>query len=69
MGALVIIPAATAKNLSRSLQSYISLSIFIGALSTGLGILFATQTNSAAGPIVVLTSVGFYIVSFVFKGK
>jgi len=66
-GALVIIPAVTAKNLARSIRSYHILSIIIGLLSTVVGIFIAKMYNFPTGPIVVLVGIGFYILSNFIK--
>ena len=63
MGALVIIPAAASKNISHSFRSYGLWSIVIGALSTGFGVWIAHQYNFPPGPIVVLVSIMFFLVS------
>ena len=41
MGALVIIPAAAAKNFSRTMAGYVFLSIVFGILSVGAGLFLA----------------------------
>lgn len=64
MGALVIIPAATAKNFSRNLAGYQSWAITLGALSAVSGILVSEYLHSPTGPIVVLTSVLFFILTY-----
>lgn len=69
MGALVIIPAASAKNISTGMRSYYLLSIIFGVLSAIFGILIATYTNISTGPVVVLVSVFIFLVTFVFKRK
>lgn len=66
-GALVIIPAVTAKNLARSIRSYHILSIIIGLLSTVVGIFIAKMYNFPTGPIVVLVGIGFYVLSNFIK--
>lgn len=62
-GALVIIPAAAAKNLSSSLAGYSLWSIILGSLSSVLGVFIASVTHTAPGPIVILTSVSIFILS------
>lgn len=57
MGALVIIPAASAKNFSRTMQSYVFLSIVFGISSAGAGIFLAKFFNLSPGPMVVLAGV------------
>ncbi len=69
MGALVIIPAASAKNIGRSLKSYHRFSILFGILSAILGISAAEFFQIATGPAVVLTSIIFFIISYLFKNR
>lgn len=66
-GALVIIPAVTAKNLAKSIRSYHIISIIIGLLSSVIGIIIANLYSLPTGPIVVLTGIVFYILSNFFK--
>lgn len=67
MGALVIVPAAAAKNISSNLNRYVMMSGFFGAISGLGGILFATHFNLHPGPIVVLTSGVIFLVTLLFK--
>lgn len=66
-GAMVIIPAAAAKNLARSIKNYQWGSIIIGVISAILGILIAKYFAVASGPAVVLTAVSFFVISYFFK--
>jgi zinc transport system permease protein len=54
--ALVAIPAAAAKNVSRTLLQYGLVSGAIGITSAIVGILSSTFTGLPAGPLVILTS-------------
>lgn len=56
VGALVIIPAATARMLSRSLGQYSNRSAFIGAASCIIGILAHKITHFPAGPSIILVN-------------
>lgn len=67
MGALVIVPAAAAKNVSISLASFTRLAALFGGLSALGGILFAGHFNLHPGPIVVLTSGVIFILTLLFK--
>jgi len=67
MGALVIVPAAAAKNISVSLSRYTILAGFFGAISGLGGILFAAHFNLHPGPIVVLTSGVIFLITLLFK--
>jgi ABC-type Mn2+/Zn2+ transport system permease subunit len=66
-GALVIIPAAAAKNISNGMSSYIGLSVVFGVLSAVVGIIVASIASLPTGPIVVLTSMLIYICTFAVK--
>ena len=65
--ALVAIPASTSRNLSRNLFQYNFLSIFFGALSALLGILLFKLTSLPSGPLIILTSTIFFLISLIFK--
>ena len=67
VGALVIIPAATARNLSKTLKGYYAGSIVFGVLSCFLGGLIFKLTGLPAGPIIILTSTFFFLVSLILK--
>ena len=67
MGALVIIPAAAAKNLSRNLTAYAGLSALFGLISAAGGVYLASLLNFSPGPIVVLTSAAIFFLSLIFK--
>ncbi|MGA3291950.1 MAG: metal ABC transporter permease [Candidatus Microgenomates bacterium] len=68
-GAMVIIPAVTAKNLARSIKEFQLLSILFGGVGSLGGILIARFLNMASGPAVVLTAVVFFVISFIFRRK
>lgn len=67
MGALVIIPASTARNLSRNMLGYKYGSMLIGASSCVLGILLFESLKVPAGPLIVLINSLFFIVSVYLK--
>jgi len=68
-GAMVIIPAVTAKNVAGSIKSFQVTSVIIGVASTIIGILAARYFGAASGPIIVLTAIAFFVVSFIFRRK
>lgn len=68
MGSLVIIPAASAKNISRSLHNFMSLSVAFGVFSAALGIYIASiYDNMAPGPIFILISSIIFIISLIIR--
>ena len=68
-GAMVIIPAVSARNLAKNMNSFQILSILFGIVSTVIGIILAKNLSFSSGPIIVLTSIGIFLISYVFKGK
>lgn len=67
VGALVIIPAATARIISANLRQYAAFSAVFGILSCIIGILLAQTINFSAGPIIILACSFFFLVALVFK--
>ncbi len=68
-GALVIIPAATAKNLAKSVRSFHYLSSLAGILAAVLGVILARLVGISSGPAVVLVSIFWFVMSYLFKEK
>lgn len=68
-GAMVIIPAVTAKNLARSVGNFQALSVVFGIAATVVGIFLAKYFSVPSGPVIVLTAISFFVLSFVFKKK
>ncbi len=67
MGALVIIPAAAAKNFSRNLSAYSGFSALFGLLSAVGGVYLASRLGFSPGPIVVLSSAVIFFLSLIFR--
>lgn len=67
MGSLVIIPAASAKNISRSLKGFMSLSVTFAILSTIGGVLLSQFFHVASGPLFILSSVTLFIISLIIR--
>lgn len=65
--ALVAIPAATARNLSKNLFQFSIFGLLFGATSSLLGILLFTVTRFPAGPLIILFSTFFFLISLIFK--
>lgn len=69
MGALTIIPAAVAKNISRSMKGYMVLSAFLGGAVSVLGTLLALRFGFLPGPTIILLGVGVFIITLIFSKK
>jgi len=67
MGALVIVPAAAAKNVAKNIVSYQLFGILFGILSVVFGVLIAKFVGISSGPAVVLVSIGIFVFSYLFK--
>jgi ABC-type Mn2+/Zn2+ transport system permease subunit len=67
MGSLVIIPAATAKNVSTSLRSFMTLSVVFGVFAATTGIYFSYAYTLAPGPIFILISTTLFLFSLFFR--
>jgi len=69
VGALVIIPAAAARNISKNLKQYYLASIVLGILSCFLGMMLFKWTDLPAGPLIILTATFFFLLSLIFKKR
>lgn len=66
-GAMVIIPAVAAKNIAKNIRTFHILSIIFGTVSATAGILIAKYFGVPSGPVVVLSAIFFFVVSYFFK--
>jgi len=69
MGALVITPAAAARNLSRNLYQYSYGALIIGIISCISGVLIFKILGLPTGPFVILTATLIFLISLIFKRK
>lgn len=67
--ALLVIPACTSKNISKSLMQYSYISMILGAISCLFGLIFSIFLKIPAGPIVILTNTILFLVSIYFVKK
>ncbi|OHA01690.1 MAG: hypothetical protein A3C11_03060 [Candidatus Sungbacteria bacterium RIFCSPHIGHO2_02_FULL_49_12] len=67
MGTLTIIPAAAAKNISKSFAAFCVSSIVIAALSVFLGLAASYWLDILAGPAVILAGVFLFLLTLVSK--
>jgi len=69
MGALVIIPAVSAKNISKNLSGYTKWGIVFGVISAVLGLVLTKITSLSPGPLVVMSSMLIFVLSLTFRNK
>jgi len=67
VGFLVIVPAATAKNISSNLFRYSLLSSIFGILSASSGVLMSGYFELPPGPLVVLGGIAIFVASVLLK--
>ncbi len=63
MGALIIIPAATAKRLARNLDGMLWLAIALSAFATLLGTSIASWLHRETGPLIVMVATSVFLIS------
>ncbi len=67
MGALVIIPAASAKNVSKSLSEFMVWSVVFGVISAISGTYLSYTLNLTPGPLFILSGALIFVLSSVFR--
>jgi len=65
--ALVAIPTCSSRNLSKNLFQYTFWATSFGIISVFFGILLFKLTGFPAGPLIILTSAFFFLISLIFK--
>jgi len=65
--ALVAIPAATSRNLSKNLFQFSFLGMLFGILSSLFGIFLFKVIGFPAGPLIILVATFFFLISLIFK--
>ena len=60
VGALVIVPAAAAKNISSTLSRYSLMSAIFGLASATLGVVLSSYVNVPAGPLVIFVGAAIF---------
>ncbi len=67
--ALIAVPAASAKNISKGLFSYKAWAIIIGIISTIAGIFIARFFDLPTGPMVIISGVALFLISVIFRKR
>ncbi len=69
MGSLIIIPAATAKHLARSLTAMLLISVSAAVLATLLGLAAAPLVRREAGPLIIAVAAGLFFASLLVRQR
>jgi ABC-type Mn2+/Zn2+ transport system permease subunit len=64
MGALIIIPAATAKRLARNLTGMLLIAVLVSVIATVAGTGLAFWLHRETGPLIVIVAAGLFLLSF-----
>ncbi len=67
VGALLIMPAASSKNISRNFSQFVSFSVLFGVVGGIMGVLLSLNLAISPGPAVVLSSIVIFALSFFFR--
>jgi ABC-type Mn2+/Zn2+ transport system permease subunit len=67
MGSLVIIPAASAKNIARSLKSFMYGSVIFGVTAAASGIYISHIYEFSPGPIFILISASIFLATLLMR--
>ncbi len=65
--AIVSIPAATSKNLSLNMKQYVYGGAIAGGLASFIGIILYQAFSIPAGPAIIISSAGLFLLSTIFK--
>jgi ABC-type Mn2+/Zn2+ transport system permease subunit len=65
MGALIIIPAATAKRVARNLNGMLIAAVAVAVLATVTGTLLASWLQRDTGPLIVTVAAGCFLLSLI----
>lgn len=65
MGALIIIPAATAKRVARNLNGMLYVAVFVAVVATVVGTWMAEWLHRETGPLIVTVAASAFVVSLV----
>ncbi len=66
---LLIVPAASAKNLASNMRQLFGLSILFGVVSGVAGLSASVHFNSPSGPTIVLVSIGIFFLTLLKRSR
>ncbi len=67
MGSLIIIPAATAKHVARSLDGMLGLSALLAVVSTVSGEELASRFHRSSGPVIIVIAAAMFFASLLLR--
>ena len=69
INALLILPAASSRNISENMREYHLFSVLFSLFSGVLGLVVSYYTNVATGPMIVIIASVIYFITFIYGRK
>lgn len=69
INSLLILPAATSRNVAKNSRSYLYMSVVISLLCGVTGLITSFYTNTSAGATIVMTLASVFFVTYILKKK
>lgn len=69
INAMLVLPAAAARNVSRSMRSFTALSLIFGVFAGVTGLLFSWYNAVATGPMIILILATLFFGTFILRRK
>ncbi len=69
MGALTIIPASVAKNVSHGMRQYVAISAILGGAISVAGVWIAGALKLLPGPTIILFGIALFLISFAISPR
>lgn len=69
MGSLIIIPAATAKHVTRSLPAMLTVAVAIAVVSTVVGTSLARWLQRETGPVIIAVAAGLFFLGLIVRRR
>jgi ABC-type Mn2+/Zn2+ transport system permease subunit len=67
MGSLIIIPAATARHISRGLDGMLAMSVGLAVAAAALGLAGGFVVHLPPGPLTITIAAGFFVIGVLFR--
>jgi len=65
INALLILPAATARNVAKNMKQYVGISVLVSLVSGITGLIASYYLDTASGSTIILVSAAIYFLSFI----
>lgn len=65
INALLILPAATARNIAKNMKQYVGISVLVSLISGITGLIASYYLDTASGSTIILVSAAIYFLSFI----